>query len=95
MPYELRDRPGTDGFETPSADVKLDAHGGTDERRVEVGSRQVEQLLEMLGKLAVSPHVHNKVPLPNSFVGALGIKFKHWQCISMSDSVSYLLGKKS
>ncbi len=59
MPYELRDRPGSDGVEAPSAEVKIDTPGGTDERRVEVGSRQVEQLLEMLGKLAVSPHVYN------------------------------------
>ncbi len=58
MPYELRDRPGSEGFKTPSAEVKLDAPGGTDERRVEVGSRQVERLL---GKLAGPPHVHNIV----------------------------------
>ncbi len=63
MPYELRDRPGSDGVEATSADVKIDTPGGTDERRVEVGGRQVEQLLEMLGKLAVSPHVYNTATL--------------------------------
>ncbi len=69
MPYDLRDRAGTDGFKIPSAkssgpgpDVMSGVRGPIGEGLVEVRSQQVEQLLDMLDRLAGPAHVHNRLP---------------------------------
>ncbi len=73
MPYGLRDRAGTDGTDTPTIespglgpDFKCEVwgplQGPTGEGIEEVKAQQVEQLLDMFGRLARPAQVHNTFP---------------------------------